>query len=119
MAFDLIYKKSMFCKNCRAEIDDKAVICVKCGCPTGDITTSCNMVHTSNISDKSRLIAFLLAFFIGTFGVHRFYLGRVGSGIAMIFTLGGFGIWAMIDWIIILCGSFKDNDGHVVVKWNV
>jgi len=108
----------MFCRNCGAEIDDKAVICVKCGCST---TNNVNSAFTtkSDVSDKSRLIAFLLAFFVGVIGVHRFYLGRVGSGVAMIFTLGGLGIWAMIDWIVILCGSFQDNDGKIVSNWNV
>jgi len=110
----------MYCSNCGAEIDDKAVICVKCGCSTKNNTnSSISYSNNGSVSDKSRMIAFLLAFFVGVIGVHRFYLGRVGSGIAMIFTFGGFGIWAMIDWIVILCGSFKDKEGKVVSNWNV
>ena len=106
----------MFCKNCGAEIDDKAVICVKCGAAVGN---NMPVANTEGVSEKSRLIAFLLAFFVGVLGVHRFYLGRVGSGVAMILTLGGLGLWAMIDWIIILCGSFKDSEGKVVSNWDV
>jgi hypothetical protein len=105
----------MFCKNCGAQIDDKAVICIKCGCSTGKKMEepACG----KNISDKSRLAAALLCWFFGIIGVHRFYLGKVGSGIAQIFTLGGLGIWTLIDFIRILCGVFPDNEGRIVKKW--
>ncbi len=108
----------MFCKNCGAEIDDKAAICVKCGCVVNDALLNQNHNSTTGVSDKSRLIAFLLCMFFGLLGVHRFYLGRIGSGIAMIFTLGGFGLWVFIDWIVILCGTFKDEEGKLVSNWN-
>jgi TM2 domain-containing membrane protein YozV len=68
-------------------------------------------------SDKKRLIAALLCFFLGGLGVHRFYVGKTGSGIAQIFTLGGCGIWALIDFIMILLGSFKDAQGRPVTEW--
>lgn len=105
----------MFCKNCGAEIDDKAVICIKCGCSTGNENKK--PASDKNISEKSRLAAALLCWFFGIIGVHRFYVGKVGSGIAQIFTLGGLGIWVLIDFIMILCGSFKDDKGHIVQKW--
>lgn len=110
----------MFCKNCGAEIDDKAVICVKCGCSTANNMSASQLnAVLGTESPKSGLVAFLLCTFVGLIGVHRFYLGRIGSGIAMIFTLGGLGIWLLIDWIIILCGNFKDNDGKIVSNWNM
>lgn len=68
-------------------------------------------------SDKKRLIAFLLAFFVGGFGVHRFYVGKVGTGILMLLTLGCLGIWTLIDCIMILCGAFKDKEGRPLVDW--
>jgi TM2 domain-containing membrane protein YozV len=69
-------------------------------------------------SEKKRLIAFLLCFFLGPLGVHRFYVGKIGSGVAQILTLGGLGIWALIDWIMILCGAFTDSEGKAVTEWS-
>ena len=51
-------------------------------------------------------------------GVHRFYVGKVGTGILMIVTLGGLGIWVLIDFIVILVGSFKDKEGRVLINWS-
>ena len=68
-------------------------------------------------SDKKRLVAFLLCFFLGALGVHRFYAGKVGTGILQIVTFGGFGIWILIDLIMILCGVFTDIDGNVLTEW--
>ena len=48
---------------------------------------------------------------LGGLGVHRFYVGKVGTGVAMIFTLGGLGIWALVDFIMILMGTFTDVNG--------
>ncbi len=68
-------------------------------------------------SPKSRLAAALLAWFLGVFGVHRFYVGKVGTGILMLVTLGFFGIWTLIDFIVILVGSFKDKEERVLSNW--
>jgi TM2 domain-containing membrane protein YozV len=59
---------------------------------------------------KSKTTAALLCFFLGAFGVHRFYTGKVGTGIIQLLTLGGLGIWAIIDFVMILTGSFLDNN---------
>lgn len=60
---------------------------------------------------KSQLVALLLAIFIGGLGIHRFYLGYTGIGIAQIFTLGGLGIWTLIDIIRIATGDLGPKDG--------
>ncbi len=76
-----------------------------------------------NVSEKSRLAAFLLAFFLGIFGVHRMYVGKVASGvIQLLLTITVIGIffvsiWVLIDWIFILTGEFKDKEGKRITKW--
>ena len=71
----------------------------------------------AEISEKKILPAFLLCLSLGMLGIHRFYVGKAGSGIAQILTLGGLGIWVLIDWIMLLCGSFKDKEGKVLKEW--
>lgn len=61
---------------------------------------------------KSKLVAALLCWFLGILGIHRFYLGYTTIGIIQILTCGGFGIWVIIDFIMILTGSLKDSEGN-------
>ena len=68
-------------------------------------------------SPKSRIAALLLCFFFGVFGVHRFYVGKAGTGILYLFTAGGFGIGWLIDMITIACGVFRDSQGNYVKDW--
>jgi TM2 domain-containing membrane protein YozV len=75
------------------------------------------MMDGSNISPKSRLVTLLLCFFLGGFGGHRFYVGKMGTGVLMLLTLGGFGIWYLVDLIMIIVGSFRDQQGRVVYRW--
>jgi TM2 domain-containing membrane protein YozV len=69
------------------------------------------------ISPKSRLAVALFAWFLGGFGAHRFYLGKIGTAIAMLLTLGGLGIWALIDFIMAVAGVMKDKEGKVIKNW--
>ncbi len=69
------------------------------------------------VSEKSRLAAALLAWFLGVLGIHRFYVGKVGTAILMIVTLGGLGIWVLVDFIMILIGSFRDKEGKALQNW--
>ena len=62
-------------------------------------------------SEKSFVAALLLCVLLGALGIHRFYAGRIVTGILMILTLGGLGIWTLIDLIMIATGSFKDSKG--------
>lgn len=66
----------------------------------------------SNKSDKQKIVAALLCWFLGVVGAHRFYLGHTGIGLAQLFTLGGCGLWTIIDFIMILTGSVKDAEGR-------
>ena len=76
-----------------------------------------SFVLVEGVSPKSRTVAAVLCFFLGALGIHRFYVGKVGTGVLMIVTLGGLGIWALIDFIMILVGSFKDIEGRTLTNW--
>jgi TM2 domain-containing membrane protein YozV len=69
------------------------------------------------MSDKKILPVFLLFFFLAWLGVHRFYVGKIGTAILFIITLGGVGIWWIIDLILIVTGNFKDKQGNKIVQW--
>ena len=64
---------------------------------------------------KSKMAALLLCLFLGGIGAHRFYVGKVGSGIVQLLTGGGCGIWALIDLINIAIGNFTDSEGNKLV----
>ena len=70
-----------------------------------------------DISRRSRLIALLLCIFLGCLGAHRFYTGKVGTGILMLCTAGGLGVWWVIDVIFIACGSFRDKEDKKLESW--
>jgi len=77
---------------------------------------------TSRVSDRTILPAFLLCFFFGIFGAHRFYAGRTGSAVAMLVlffvTLGIVPtFWMLVDLIILATSSFKDGQGNVMRRW--
>ncbi|MYM93926.1 TM2 domain-containing protein [Duganella vulcania] len=95
----------VFCRGCGKEIHETAPTCPHCGAPQ----------HASGASgprsDKDYVVTVLLCFFLGVLGVHRFYVGKIGTGLLMLFTFGGFGIWALIDFIMVVLGSFTDSDG--------
>ena len=95
----------MYCKNCCHPMDPNAAICVRCGCAKGTGT-------------KSKLTAGLLGIFLGGLGIHNFYLGYTGKGIAQIFLSLCFGvgaIWGLIEGIMILCGDInKDAKGNLL-----
>ena len=99
----------MFCNECGKEVKEKAVVCVHCGVA---INPGGNTQGDGPVSDKEWLVTLLLSFFLGVFGIHRFYTGHTGIGVAQLLTLGGCGIWAFIDFIIIILGSFKDSEGR-------
>jgi TM2 domain-containing membrane protein YozV len=70
------------------------------------------------VSPKSRLAALLLCVFLGYLGIHRFYVGKVGTGIIWLLTGGFFGIGYIVDLILIIVGSFTDQSGLFVLNWD-
>lgn len=127
----------MYCRNCGNEVSDIAVMCVACGTPPKAGNKYCYNCKTETpanaaicmkcgvslkgdnpIEGEGRdwLTTLLLAIFLGTLGIHRFYTGYTGIGIVQLLTFGGCGIWTLIDIIRIASGSFKDAQGKNLVK---
>lgn len=98
----------MYCKQCGSENSDSSTYCTNCG----------NRLKESNVKGFDWLTTLLLCFFLGGFGVHRFYTGHTTIGVIQLLTLGGCGIWAFVDFILIAVGSFKDAKGNDLVKKN-
>jgi hypothetical protein len=69
-------------------------------------------VPYANGPGKSFMVTWILSLLLGTLGVDRFYLGKIGTGVAKLLTLGGLGIWAIVDLIITLTGNTRDKDGR-------
>lgn len=74
-------------------------------------------MNTTTPSPKSRAAALALAVAIPLVGLHRFYVGKAGTGLLMLCTAGGLGLWWMYDVIMIASGSFRDGDGRRVTNW--
>ena len=68
-------------------------------------------------SDKSRGVALALAAVLGPFGAHRFYVGKTQTGVLMLLSLGGLGIWYLYDLILVGSGSFRDVEGRLISRW--
>lgn len=105
-----------FCKDCGAEIAEKAEICPKCGVRQVN-TLKAAFDSKEDASGKSRTATLLLCLFLGVLGVHRFYVGKIGTGILWLLTLGLLGIGELIDFIMIVVGKFKDKQGKYVANW--
>jgi TM2 domain-containing membrane protein YozV len=69
------------------------------------------------LSEKRKLPAFLLCLFFGIFGLHRFYVGKVATGLLQLFTIGGLFLWSLFDLLVILLGGFTDKEGKLITKW--
>ena len=98
-----------FCKHCGQSIPAAAVICTHCGCQVEPIQQSAPR-PVYNRKQKDKWIAFLLCFFLGGLGVHKFYEDKVIMGLLYLFTGGLFGIGWFIDCILLLC---KPNPYYV------
>lgn len=130
----------MFCRNCGNSMDDSAAVCIKCGVATGQgmnfcpncgaqtqpnasVCTQCGVALSQPIpkgEQKSKMTAGLLGILLGGFGVHNFYLGYTGKGIAQIaltVLLCGSGyLWGLIEGIMILTGSIKADAKGIPLK---
>ena len=75
------------------------------------------MESSEDVSEKSRAIALVLGGVLGPFGAHRYYVGKIGTGMLQTVTIGGLGLWWLYDMILITFGSFRDRDGRRVKYW--
>ena len=119
----------MFCKHCGKEIEDNAKFCPNCGAcantgtaqqpqyqqPVINVVNTNTNVNSFGYVHKSKWVAFFLCLFLGEFGAHRFYVGKIGTGIIWLFTLGFFGIGWILDLIFILLGGFRDKAGQKLI----
>lgn len=64
-------------------------------------------------NDLNWTVLFLLSLFLGGIGADRFYVGKIGTGLVKLFTLGGLGIWTLIDFIMVCCNALEDKEGRV------
>lgn len=108
---------SMFCYKCGKEIDDEAIVCPNCGCATKNYNAF-GSSYGGEASRKSRLVALLLCVFLGGLGVHRFYVGKIGTGVIWLLSAGCFGVGWIIDIIWIACGKMTDCEGYPIVLWD-
>lgn len=69
-------------------------------------------------SDKSRGVALALCIPLGVFGAHRFYAGKIGTGLLQLCTIGGMGLWWLYDLILIAAGEFRDGEGRKISQWD-
>jgi TM2 domain-containing membrane protein YozV len=94
------------CRACGKEIHETARACPQCGA-----------IQSPSATDKRILPALLLCMFLGFLGAHRFYVGKIGTGILMLFTGGVFGVLWLIDFIMIIVGAFTDKAGNKLTEW--
>ncbi len=122
----------MYCRNCAHQIPDEAEFCTACGqrpllgtrycwscgaetVPHAELCVKCG-VKLIRGGEKDWLVALLLSILVGTLGVDRFYLGYVGIGILKLVTVGGCGIWWVVDIVLIATEKPPDAQGRPLRK---
>src|SRR5574344_1789941 len=100
-----------YCFKCGAKMSSEAEFCPQCGAKQNAKETTFSNYQPNKIN-KEWLISLILCVLVGELGVHRFYNGKIGTGILQLITIGGLGIWTLIDIIMIVLERFTDRNGQ-------
>jgi TM2 domain-containing membrane protein YozV len=112
-----LVRPTVLCHACSAPVDATAIVCPTCGTRQLGVSEIPPRAALAHATDKRILPAFVLCLVFGVFGAHRFYVGKVGTGVLQLVTLGGLGIWFLIDLILIATGAFRDGEGNRITAW--
>lgn len=105
-----IITKMKYCPNCGKPVEDGTKFCPECGA-----SLQPEPRKPSNINNEDRwLVTLLLSILVGSLGVHRFYTGNVVTGVLMLLTCGGCGVWTIIDIVMIAGNTYRDGDGNTL-----
>ncbi len=120
------------CSSCGGRILAAADVCPRCGVRQNDFSSRAgtaplgytpltarelDLPTRTTVSERRILPTLLFCILLGIFGAHRFYVGRIATGVAQLLTLGGLGIWWLIDLIMLLTESFRDAEGRRLQEW--
>lgn len=110
MPSHLPVRPTSYCQACGAGIAAGAAACTHCG-------TMQSTALMALDSEKRIVPALLLCGLLGVFGAHRFYVGRIGTGLLQLLTLGGLGVWVLVDMVLLITGAFRDGEGDRLTEW--
>lgn len=102
-----------YCPNCGKPVTGETNFCPECGAPL-KIANYQNQPASNRTNEDRRLIALILCILVGSLGVHRFYTGNIVTGVLMLITLGGCGVWTIIDLIMIAANTYRDGNGNTL-----
>lgn len=105
----------IYCRDCGKQISNQAITCPYCGCPIGSRGGNQEQkVYDPNRSKYDWLTTLLLCLFLGEFGIHSFYAGKTVIGVVQLLTAGGCGVWWLVDFIMIIAGSYRDGEDKII-----
>lgn len=102
-----------YCPNCGKPVTGETNFCPECGAPL-KIANYQNPPASNRTNEDRWLIALILCILVGSLGVHRFYTGNIVTGVLMLITLGGCGVWTIIDLIMIAANTYRDGNGNTL-----
>lgn len=102
-----------YCPNCGKPVTGETNFCPECGAPL-KIANYQNQPSSNRTNEDRWLIALILCILVGSLGVHRFYTGNIVTGVLMLITLGGCGVWTIIDLIMIAANTYRDGNGNTL-----